>query len=133
MSRGNPQPWFRPSRKTYYVTVDGVQHNLHTADKAEAYRQWHELMVRSPELPESPDATVVVILASFLDWAEKHPKKSTYKWHRHYLQGFVASLEDKQLRISKLKKFHVSRWLDAKTTWGANSRRAARDQEDEHQ
>lgn len=125
MPRGNPEPWFRPSRRTYYVTVNGIQHNLRTADKAEAYRNWHELMVRAPDPPESPDATVVVILAAFLDWAEKHSKKSTYEWHRHYLQGFVASLEDKQLRISKLKKFHVTRWIDAQTTWGANSHRAA--------
>ena len=101
MPRGNPEPWFRPSRRTYYVTVNGVQHNLHTADKAEAYRRWHELMVRAPEPPESPDATVVVILAAFLDWEEKHTKKSTYEWHRHYLQGFVASLQDKQLLVSE--------------------------------
>jgi len=125
MPRGNPEPWFRPSRRTYYVTVNGIQQNLRTADKAEAYRRWHELMVRAPEPPESPDATVVVILAAFLDWAEKHTKSTTYGWHRQYLQGFVASLDDKQLQVSDLKKFHVTRWLDAQTTWGANSRRAA--------
>lgn len=36
MSRGNPEPWFRPSRNTYFVTLGGKQINLHTADKAEA-------------------------------------------------------------------------------------------------
>ncbi len=34
MSRGNPAPWFRPSRNTLFVTLGGKQHNLHTADKA---------------------------------------------------------------------------------------------------
>ena len=116
MPRGNPEPWFRPSRRTYYVTVKGLQHNLHTADRAEAYRQWHELMVRAPAPPESTDATVVVILAAFLDYAEKHTKPSTFVGHRHYLQSFVASLSDKQLQVSNLKKFHVTRWLDAQKT-----------------
>jgi integrase len=125
MPRGNPEPWFRPSRRTYYVTVNGVQHNLRTADKDEAYRRWHELMVRAPEPPESPDATVVAILAAFLDAAEKHTKPSTFQGHRYYLQSFVASLSDKQLRVSDLKKFHVSRWLDAHKTWGVSSRRGA--------
>jgi integrase len=64
-------------------------------------------------------------LAAFLDWEEKHTKKSTYEWHRNYLQGFVAALQDKQLLVSKLKKFHVTRWLDAHASWGVNSRRAA--------
>jgi hypothetical protein len=36
MSRGNPAPWFRPSRNTYFVTIGGKQHKSHTADKAEA-------------------------------------------------------------------------------------------------
>ena len=125
MPRGNPEPWFRPSRRTFYVTIDGVQHNLRTADKAEAYRRWHELMCRAPEAPESPDVTVVVILATFLDWAEKHTKSTTYGWHRHYLQCFATSLQDRQLQVSSLKKFHVTRWLDRQPTWGANSRRAA--------
>ena len=37
MSRGNPEPWLRKGRG-YFVTLGGVQHNLRTADKAEAYR-----------------------------------------------------------------------------------------------
>jgi hypothetical protein len=40
MSRGNPEPWLRKGRG-YYVTIDGVQHNLRTADKAAAHTRWH--------------------------------------------------------------------------------------------
>ena len=49
MSRGNPAPWFRPSRNTFFVTLGGKQINLKTADKAEAFRRWHELMFKRPE------------------------------------------------------------------------------------
>ena len=41
MSRGNPAPWFRPNRNTFYVTLKGKQINLQTADKEEALRRWH--------------------------------------------------------------------------------------------
>ncbi|MBI5760413.1 MAG: hypothetical protein HZA46_18010 [Planctomycetales bacterium] len=124
MSRGIPQPWYRPSRSTWYVTVDGVQHNLYTDDKVEAFRRWHELIARAPEPPEAPDTTVVVLLASFLKWTEKHKKPATYEWHRNYLQSFVKAIPP-ELRVADMKPFHVTRWLDKQTTWGESSWRVA--------
>lgn len=124
MSRGNPEPWFRSERNSYFVTVNGVQHNLRTADKTLAIERWHALMVRPPEPPESPDSTVVVILASFLEWAEKHTKPATFAWHKHYLQSFVKDIP-RDLRVADFKPFHVTRWLDRRATWGVSSRRAA--------
>ena len=124
MSRGNPEPWFRSSLNSFFVTVDGVQHNLRTADKAEAIDRWHALLSKAPAPPEAPDATVVVLLAAFLEWTEKHKKAATYEWHRNYLHSFVRSL-DRTLQVSELKPFHVTRWLDAQTAWGVSSRRGA--------
>ena len=40
MPCGNPLPWFRPSRNVWYCTIDGVQHNLRTANQKEAYDHW---------------------------------------------------------------------------------------------
>ena len=114
MPRGNPAPWFRSERNSFFVTINGVQHNLRTAVKAEAYRRWHELMTRAPEPPEAPDTTVVVILAAFLEWTQKHKKPATYEWHRHYLQSFVKAIAP-ELRVVELKPFHVTRWLDKRT------------------
>lgn len=127
MARHNPEPWFRTERNGYFVTINGVQHNLHTADKAEAFRRWHELMARAPKPPESPQATVVVLMAQFLEWVEKHKKPSTYAWRSNYLQSLVTYLNGSAsgLRVADFKPFHVTRWLDSQTTWGVSSRCAA--------
>ena len=78
MSRGNPAPWFRPSRNTFFVTLGGKQINLKTADKAEAFRRWHELMFKQPEAVPPKQLAVAVLLAEFADWSEKHNRVTTY-------------------------------------------------------
>ncbi len=127
MPRHNPEPWFRTERNGYFVTIDSVQHNLHTADKAEAFRLWHQLMARAPEPPESPQVTVVVLLALFLEWVEKQKTPATYAWRSNYLQSFVKFLNGtyRGLRVADFKPFHVTRWLDQQSKWGVSSRRAA--------
>ena len=37
-----PKPWYRPSCGLWYVTLDGVQHNL-GPDKDAAFKQLNEL------------------------------------------------------------------------------------------
>ena len=73
MGRGNPEPWFRADRKSYFVTIGGKQLNLHTADKANAYKQWHELMVAADQLPQlGVNPPALDLIALFLEWTEKH-------------------------------------------------------------
>ena len=124
MARGNPQPWFRQSRNTFYVTINGTQHNLHTADKEKAFRRWHELMVRTQEPPQSPKSTILVVLAAFAEWAEKHTKPATYEWYRRFLKSFGQSIPP-DLRVIDLKPFHVTQWLDDNSQWGDSGRRGA--------
>ncbi|HTI50207.1 MAG TPA: hypothetical protein VL475_04625, partial [Planctomycetaceae bacterium] len=127
MSRAHPTPWFRPSRRTFYVTINGVQHNLHTADEAEALQRWHELIVKlAKAVPVSAgdQAPVAVLLAEFLEWAERNKSPGTYEWHRNYLHRFLASLP-RQLRVAELRPYHVTQWLDQHSKWGPNSRRGA--------
>ena len=38
-----PKPWFRPSRGLWYVTLNGVQHNL-GPDKDAAFAQYRQLL-----------------------------------------------------------------------------------------
>ena len=45
-----PKPWFREDRQSYFVTIDGVRHNL-GPDKAEADRQFHLLMAGHSATP----------------------------------------------------------------------------------
>ena len=124
MSRGIPQPWFRPGRKTWYVTVGGVQHNLHTADKDEAFKRWHAVMSQPAESAEPVPTTVIEVLAVFVDWSEKNQKVETFEWHRHYLRRFEKTIP-RTLFVTELKPLHVTKWLDVETRWGVNSRRAA--------
>lgn len=42
-----PKPWYRQSRKSWFVTIFGVQHNL-GPNKADAHDQFHQLM-RQPQ------------------------------------------------------------------------------------
>jgi uncharacterized protein YchJ len=124
MARGNPEPWFRECRNTWYVTINGRQHNLQTADKDEAHRRWHKLMVQSEQVPLSPQATVIEILALFADHSEKHHKPASYEWYRNFLQSFLDHIPT-SLRVDELKPFHVTTWLDANTQWGVSGRRGA--------
>jgi hypothetical protein len=74
---------------------------VHDADRA----QW---MTKAPAPPEAPDATVVVLFAAFLEWAQK---PATYQWHRNYLHNFIKTIPP-DLRVAELKPFHVTSWLD---------------------
>ncbi len=44
-----PQPWFRPSRGLWYVTLDGKQHNL-GPDETAAFTEYERLL-RAPKRP----------------------------------------------------------------------------------
>ena len=124
MPRGNPEPWFRASRNTWYVTINGRQQNLHTADEGEAYRRWHSLMVQAQQAPLAPQAKVAEVLALFADYSERHHKPATYQWHRHFLQTFLDWIPA-ELGVDQLKPFHVTGWLDHNTQWGVSGRRGA--------
>jgi len=125
MARGNPEPWFRKDRNTWYVTLNGVQHNLQSPDRDAAFRRWHELMSRPEDAP--PDAaslTVVAVMAHFAEWSEKHNAPATHDWYHGYLAGFVRFIP-LNLLVRDLRPFHVSRWIDSKPNWGPSSHRAA--------
>ena len=124
MSRGNPAPWFRPCRNTFFVTLDGKQINLRTADKAEAFRRWHELLVQQPAAIPPQQLSVAIVLAEFAEWSQRHNSESTYDFYRRYLHGFVSTLPT-GLLVSDLKPFHLTRWVDQHPGWGMNSQRGA--------
>jgi integrase len=125
MPRGNPEPWLRQGRG-YFVTLDGVQHNLRTADKAEAYKRWHLLMAQRGHAPRrlDDDPFVVDLLALFCDWAEHQLAPASYVWYRNYLRDLVKRL-DQSLKASRFKPYDVTKWLDDNPQWGASGRRGA--------
>ena len=103
-----PKPWFRPSRNTWYVTLDGTQVNL-GQDKQAAFEQYKALLAKPRQVRVAADSLAVVIDA-FLEWTEKHRAPDTYEWYRYRLQRFIERYPD--LRVDQLQPLHVQQWVD---------------------
>jgi len=104
-----PKPWFRPSRNTWYVTLDGTQVNL-GQDKQSAFEQYKALLAKPRQVRTTADSLAVVIDA-FLEWTERHRAPDTYEWYRYRLQRFIERYPD--LRADQLQPLHVQQWVDS--------------------
>jgi integrase len=83
-------------------------------------------MAKPPEervkaVPSGPSALVVTILDSFLEWTQANQAPKTYRWHRDHVQNFATAIPA-TLSIAELKPFHVTRVMDARTTWSASTK-----------
>lgn len=113
------RPWFRKARGAWFVTIDGVQHNL-GAQKKEAFERFHQLMGQPRQRVVSSQALVAVVDA-FLDWVQRNRAADTFEWYRYRLQRFCCRFPD--LRTTDLKPFHVQQWVDSYPGLGRTSRR----------
>jgi integrase len=118
-----PKPFYRADRGLWYVQLAGRQVNL-GPDRDAAFRAYHDLMARPPEVPRPQlGDSVVAILEAYLDWCQKHRAPRTYDWYRDYVQSFAESIP-RDLAVGQLKPIHVQRWVDAKPGWGRGKRGA---------
>ena len=115
-----PKPWYRPSRGVWYVTIDGVQHNL-GPNKEEAARRYHDLMGQPRPKKVAADS-VVALIDAFLDWCEKHRAPDTYEWYHSRLQLFVKTIPP-DLKTNHLRPYHVQQWIDAYEHLASGSKR----------
>lgn len=122
MSTKFPQPWYRPSRGVWYVTLDGRQHNL-GADKDQAFERYHQLMGMGPE-QRLVGTTVAEVLDAFLDWCKLHRASRTYDWYRRQLQLFLNFLP-RGLHVEQMKPYHLQRWIDSHASWSSGGKRNA--------
>lgn len=99
----HPRPWFREARNGWFVTLNGVQHNL-GSDKKAAFARFYELM-RQPKTKKVSVETVAAVADVFLEWVQIERSPDTYEWYRYRLQRFCERYP--RLRISELKPFHV--------------------------
>lgn len=116
------KPFFRDSRKLWYVQIDGRQINL-GPEREEAFRRYGELMWR-PRTPKLTSDSVAVLLDLFLDWCKLHREPRTYEWYQMRCQGFLDSIPA-ALSVRELKSFHVQRWVDGKLEWNGGMKRGA--------
>lgn len=117
-----PKPWLRKSSGTWFVQIQGKQIPL-GPNRADAFEHFYKLM--GSRQPISPATTAADIIRRFLDWCGLHRPKSL-SWYKGYLDspkhGFLQSIGT--VKISDLKPYHVTAWLDA-NEWGQTSRSCA--------
>ena len=104
-----PKPWFRPSRNTWFVTLDGQQINL-GPDRNAAFERYKTLLANPRKVRTTTDSLARVVDA-FLEWTQKHRAAETYEWYRYRLQRFIERHSD--LRLDQLRPFHVQQWVDS--------------------
>jgi integrase len=111
-----PKPFYRKSRDTWYVEVDGRQINL-GKDREAAFQRYHAIMAAPPEVrPTRVMGTgdglkVTELFDRFLDWVKQHRSPDTYVWYQYRLQRFADRFPD--LTVEQLRPFHVQEWVDS--------------------
>jgi integrase/recombinase XerD len=75
-----PKPWFRKARRAWFVTIDGVQHNL-GPEKGEAFERFFALM-RQPKEQKVASRSIAAIADAYLEWVQKQRSPETYEWYR---------------------------------------------------
>ncbi len=103
-----PKPFFRTQTKSWYVQINGKQHNL-GADKEIAMQEYGRLI--AGRQPVTDRTTVVTLLFQFLTWCKEHRAASTHEQYAFYIHRFAKFIGD-SLLIEKLTPDHVTTWID---------------------
>jgi len=100
------KPWYRKSRRAWFVTLGGRQIKLGKTKK-EALDRYHELMA-APKKQKVPSDSLLALIDAFLDWVQRNRAHETYEWYRYRLQRFAEIHPD--LRAGDLRPHHVESW-----------------------
>ncbi len=114
-----PKPWYRRDRGAWFVSIDGVRHNL-GPDKKAAFVKFHAMLSRPANRRLAGDSLVTIIDA-FLEWCQHHRAADTYLWYRDRLQRFAEVHPN--LTTRDLRPFHVQQWLDGMEGLASGSKR----------
>lgn len=112
------KPWLRKSNKCWYVTIDGVQHNL-GKHKKQAEQFFHKLMLERPKTIRSD--SIYAIIEAFLDWTQRNRAPDTYESYRQRLQAFADHGGD--LRCDEVRVHHFQSFLDGYDPLASGTRR----------
>lgn len=111
-----PKPFYRKSRDTWYVEVDGRQINL-GKDRDAAFQRYHAIMAAPPEVRQAEVSgngvglRLTELFDRFLDWVKQHRSPDTFVWYQYRLQRFADRFPE--LTIGQLRPFHVQEWVDS--------------------
>jgi integrase len=118
------KPWFRASKNAWYVELDGKQVRLAVGKENEetAFDAFYKLMAGGPRQPSDDGLLVVTLCDLFLEFSLLHHAKKSYRLYKDFLQSFCKL--HGRLLASQLKPFHLTRWVDQRTSWKAAKRHA---------
>ncbi|HEY2828017.1 MAG TPA: hypothetical protein VGJ04_10485, partial [Pirellulales bacterium] len=103
-----PKPFFRKQTQTWYVEIDGKQHNL-GPDKDAALKQYGNLIAGRETITD--DTPVYTVLLAFLEWDKEHRAATTHDQYKRHILSFAASIPQ-GLTVRELKNSHVNRWIE---------------------
>jgi integrase len=111
------KPYWKTSHKCYYLRLEGKDIRL-DPDETKAQDEYFKIMASRTSKPQDQDltsenATVRQLLVAFLEWSAANDKFRTFEYYQGYLtgpRGFAAYVSP-QLRISDLRNFHVTGYL----------------------
>ncbi|MCY2952654.1 MAG: tyrosine-type recombinase/integrase [Planctomycetota bacterium] len=115
-----PKPYFRESRRSWFVQINGHETNL-GPDKDAAFLKYHELMQQPA--PLLPSEAVIVLTDAFLDWCHKNRASRSYDWYKEHIQSFADTIPA-SLTVAQLRPFHVQQWVDGKD-WSDGMKRGS--------
>jgi integrase len=121
-----PRPFYRKFTKSWFVQLDGKFHPLGGKGKdtktppQEVLEKYNTLMV--DRKPATSATTVDELIGRFLTWCKEHRDEVTHSWYTRHLKTFRAHVGPK-LKVSALKMYHVTEWLDARYRGRGNNYR----------
>ena len=122
-----PQPWYRASKDAWFVQHRGKQVRLAKGEGAqpEAMKAFYKLMAGEvPQEARNGEITVARLCDLFLEWSKTHHEPATYSWHRTYLDQFCNCRNAGRAKVSAIRPFDVTRWLDDHPEWTGAARSA---------
>jgi integrase/recombinase XerD len=120
-----PKPWYRRSKKAWYLQVArGVQKRLgKTKEEADrAYRQW--LLDQGEQLPapQRNRLTVAEVAQEFLDQSKRNNGAKTYEFYSYFVVPFVRRFGT--AAAAAFPPLSFTKWLDEHAGWKGSRRNA---------
>jgi integrase len=120
-----PKPWYRKSKKAWYLQVSrGVQKRLGKtkAEADTAYRQW--LLEQGEQLPapERKRLTMAEVAQEFLDQSKRNNDPRTYEFYCYFVVPFVERFG--AAPAATFPPLSFTKWLDEHPGWKGARRNA---------
>ncbi len=117
-----PKPFYRKSKQSWYLQIGRRQFSLGTCEE-EALKRYKEILLHEEgnTVQTGKPLHVEEVCDLYLEWSKRHNDPETYQWNQTYLQSFCDLHGGR--KVTDLKPFHVTKWLDAHPRWRPATRR----------